>query len=76
VAGIYNLDAPKENMLKPEEWNRTVITCQGSSIAVALNGETVVEARKNPDGSSNTFGRPLRDFARHRNIRLKTLEGK
>ena len=79
VAGIYDLAAPKKNMLKPEDWNRMVITCQGSKVSVALNGETVseadldrwVEARKNPDGSLNKFRRPLKDFARQGYIGLQ-----
>jgi hypothetical protein len=72
VGGIYDLVAPKANALKPDDWNRYTITCDGPRISVALNGQVVseanldlwTEARKNPDGTPNKFDRALRDFAR------------
>ena len=72
VGGIYDLVAPAKDLLKPDDWNRYVITCKGSRISVALNGEPVSEAdldlwreaQKNPDGSKNKFNRPLKEFAR------------
>jgi hypothetical protein len=72
VAGIYDLVAPKKNMLKADGWNKMEITCKGSRVSVSLNGEKVseadldqwTEAGKNPDGSKNKFKKPLKDFAR------------
>ena len=71
--GVIGAAAPLKNMAKPAgEWNRYVITCQGSRITVEMNGELVSEAdleqwkdaHQNPDGSENKFSRPLKDFAR------------
>ena len=49
-----------------------IITCDGSIIAVTLNGEEIVRAdldewdtpHQNPDGSRNKFGIALKDFPR------------
>jgi hypothetical protein len=72
VGGIYDLVAPTQKTLKPNDWNRMTVTCQGSRISVQLNGKLLseadldkwTEANKNPDGSRNKFKRPLKDFAR------------
>jgi len=72
LGGLYDLVAPKVNELKPGEWNRYTITCDGPKISVVLNGQLVseanldlwTEARKNPDGTANKFDRALKDFAR------------
>jgi hypothetical protein len=96
VGGIYDLMPPKHNMHKLDEWNHCRITCEGSVITVELNGKETASAdlnewttaRKNPDGTSNKFQRPLKDFARRgyiglqdhgtpasfRNIRIKVLD--
>jgi hypothetical protein len=79
VGGLYDLVAPKANLLKPGEWNHYTITCQGPKISVVLNGQPAseanldlwTEARKNPDGSPNKFTRPLREFAREGLIGLQ-----
>lgn len=76
---IYDLVTPKKNLHRNGEWNRYVITCKGSRIAVNLNGEVVSEAdldrwstvHKNPDGSENKFDRPLKEFARKGYIGLQ-----
>lgn len=72
IGGLYDLVAPSANALKPDEWNRYTITCDGPKISVVLNGQLVseanldqwTEARKNPDGTANKFDRALKDFAR------------
>jgi hypothetical protein len=72
VGGIYDLVAPSANALKPDDWNRYTITCQGSRISVVLNGQQVseanldqwIEAGLNPDGTKNKFTRALKSFAR------------
>jgi len=79
VGGIYNLVAPKKNVLKPGEWNHYRITCKGGEISVELNGALVSEAdldlwtepQMNPDGTRNKFTRPLKDFARKGHIGLQ-----
>jgi hypothetical protein len=95
VGGIYDLVAPKVNALKRDDWNHYTITCDGPRISVVLNGQPVSEAnldqwselQKNPDGTSNKFDRPVKDFARrgfvglqdhgspvwYRNIRIRPL---
>ncbi len=72
IGGLYDLVAAKANPLRPNDWNRYTITCQGSQISVELNGQLVVganldrwtEVGKNPDGTANKFSRALKDFAR------------
>ncbi len=72
VGGIYDLVAPRTNALKPDDWNRYTITCEGPKISVVLNGQAVseanldqwTEARKSPDGTANKFTRAMKDFAR------------
>jgi len=79
VGGIYDLVAPAKALHRTGEWNRYVITCQGSKIKVMLNGELASEADldqwreagKNSDGSKNKFKRPLKDFARQGYIGLQ-----
>jgi hypothetical protein len=96
AGAIYDCLAPTKNAVKPAgQWNRCRVTCRGSRIQVALNDEQVIDmnldawttARQNPDGTSNKFGRALKDFARvghiglqdhgrpvwYRNIRVKRL---
>ena len=97
AGAIYDCCAPTKNAERPAgEWNQCRITCRGAEIRVELNGETIVqmdldrwtEKGKNPDGSTNKFTRPLKDFARsgyigfqdhgtpvwYRNVRVKRLE--
>ena len=97
AGAIYDCVAPTHNAIKPPgEWNRYVITCQGPRIQVVLNDQAIVDmnleewtqARQNPDGTTNKFGTPLKDFARqgyiglqdhgrpvwYRNIRIKPLD--
>ena len=70
---VYDAQAPAVNAeQKPGEWNRMTIVARGPKIEVTLNGQRVIdmdlgrwtEAGKNPDGSKNTFAKPLRDFPR------------
>lgn len=98
AGAIYDFLAPTKNTVRPPgEWNQCRITCQGSRIGVDLNGQRILEmdverwteAGRNPDGTSNSFDRPLRDFPRrgyiglqdhgrpiwYRNIRVRRLEG-
>lgn len=72
IGGIYDLVEPKSYALKPDDWNRYTITCEGSKISVVLNGQLVSEADlalwtevgKNPDGTTNKFERALKDYER------------
>ncbi len=70
---IYDCLAPSRNTVrKPGEWNHAVLTCQGSRITVALNGEKIIdmnlnrwtEAHRNPDGTKNKFRTPYKDMPR------------
>lgn len=79
VGAIYDLVAPSKNAAKAGEWNKYVITAQGSKITVVLNGETVssidldqwTEAGRNPDGSGNKFKKALKDWKREGHIGLQ-----
>ena len=97
AGAIYDCVAPTKNAIeRPGQWNRYRITCRGNIVRVELNGQPIVdmdldrwtEPRKNPDGSPNKFGKPIKDFARsghiglqdhgrpvwYRNIRVKRLD--
>ncbi len=82
---LYDALAPTRNTCKPAgEWNEMRITCDGSLIAVSLNGEEIVRAdlddwdtaHQNPDGSRNKFGIPLKSFPRRGHIGIQDHGGK
>ncbi len=79
--GIIGTIGPTKNMAKPAgEWNRMVITCRGSQLQVAFNGEQVVDVDLSKTSRKDRplvghvglqdHGLPLR----FRNIRIKLLE--
>jgi hypothetical protein len=97
AGAIYDCLAPTKNTVKkPGEWNRCIVTCKDNKINVVLNNEQIIdmdlnnwtEPHKNPDGSTNKFATPLKDFARvghiglqdhgravwYRNIKIKPLD--
>ncbi len=85
VGAIYNAQPPSKNMSKPiGEWNHFTITCNGSHVSLIFNGEEVFdadlnnwkEAKKNPDGTVNKFGKALKDFSRTGPIGFQGLHGK
>ena len=70
TGAVYDLAKPKRNAMRPiGDWNHIHITCQGSRIAIVLNGETVnevdlskfTEANRRPDGSQHKFDSVFRD---------------
>ena len=80
AGAIYDCQAPSKNAVKkPGQWNQYQITCRGSRITVALNGQQVIdmdldrwsEPRKNPDDTPNKFATALKDFAREGYIGLQ-----
>lgn len=82
---LYDALEPTRNVCKPAgEWNEMIITCDGSIVAVEMNGEEIVRAdldewdtpHKNPDGSRNKFGIALKDFPRKGHIGLQDHGGK
>ena len=73
TGAIYDLSKPTQNAMKPAgEWNHMEITCNGSLIEVALNGEKVnhldlsqfTEPNKRPDGSAHKFDVAYKDHPR------------
>ena len=82
---LYDALEPTRNVCKTAgEWNEMIITCDGSIVAVEMNGEEIVRAdldewdtpHKNPDGSRNKFGVALKDFPRKGHIGLQDHGGK
>lgn len=82
---LYDALGPTRNTCKPAgEWNTMRITCDGSIVAVELNGEEIVRAdlelwdtpHQNPDGSRNKFGIALKDFPRRGHIGIQDHGGK
>lgn len=80
--GVIGTVGPTKNMAKPAgEWNRMVVTCRGTRLLVALNGEQVVDCDLTKTSRKN---RPLvgavglQDHGQtlwFRNIRIKELGG-
>lgn len=80
TGAVYDLVKPSRNAMKPAgEWNHVEITCHGSRIGVALNGESVTrvdlaeftEPYKRPDGSPHKFDVAWRDHPRRGYIGLQ-----
>jgi hypothetical protein len=73
TGAIYDLVKPSKNAMKPVgEWNKMVVTCDGSKVAVEVNGETVTrmdldqwpEKNKRPDGSAHKFDVAFKEHPR------------
>lgn len=80
TGALYDLVKPTHNAMKPAgEWNRMVVTCDGSRIEVELNGRVVTrtdldgfsEPNKRPDGSAHKFDVAYRDHPRKGYIGLQ-----
>ena len=79
--GIIRTAGPSKNMSKPAgEWNRMVVTCQGSRIKVELNGEQIHDLDLSETPMKD---RPLRGYIGlqdhglplwFRNIKIKELD--
>jgi len=79
--GVVGTAGPSKNMSKPAgEWNRMVVTCQGSRMQVALNGEQIIDLKLDESAAKNRpltghvglqdHGQPI-EF---RNIKIKELK--
>ena len=78
--GVIGTVGPSKNMAKPAgQWNRYVITCQGTRLKVELNGEQIIDLELD---KSAVKDRPLeghigfQDEAKpvwYRNVRIKEL---
>ena len=86
AGAVYDCLAPTKNAIRPPgQWNRYQITCQGSRIAVVLNGEQVIDmdmrlftsAETNPDGSAVPawLSRPVAGLATRGHIGLQGKHG-
>lgn len=73
VGSLFDAKEASTPAGKPDgEWNKMVITCQGSKVKVVLNDKEVLNidlndwntAKKNPDGSKNKFKTALKDLPR------------
>ena len=76
---LHHVDSKTNNVHKPNEWNRMVITCEGDHIVVSLNGLLVVDT-KVTGSKRGRIGMQIakgEEFAnqevRFRNIRIKSL---
>lgn len=43
TGSLYKAVAPKDQVYKPNEWNKYTITCKGASVKVVLNGQTILD---------------------------------
>jgi hypothetical protein len=80
TGALYDLAMPTKNAMKPVgQWNHIEIRCDGSVIAVTLNGEAVTRAdldqfsepNKRPDGTSHKFDIAYKDHPRRGYIGLQ-----
>jgi hypothetical protein len=76
---LHHVDSKSNNVHKPNEWNRMVITCEGDHIVVSLNGKLVVDTRE-AGSKQGRIGMQVakgEEFANQevqfRNIRIKSL---
>jgi len=79
--GIIRTTPPKKNMAKPAgEWNKMVLTCDGQSIKVELNGELIIDIQQDEGAMKD---RPLNGYialqdhgqmAWFRDIKIKELD--
>jgi hypothetical protein len=78
---IGTVGASKNMSKKPGEWNRMIVTCKGSHLQVALNGEKIIDVKLDETPMRD---RPLQGYIglqdhgepntlRFRNIRIKEL---
>jgi hypothetical protein len=79
---LHHVDSKVNNVHKPNEWNRMVITCEGDHIVVQLNGLLIVDTRET-GSKRGRIGMQVakgEEFAnqevRFRNIRIKSLASK
>jgi hypothetical protein len=78
--GVIGAAAPAKNMVKPAgEWNRYLITCEGTRLKVEMNGEPIIDLELD---KSAIIDRPaegyigFQDEAKrvwYRNVRIKEL---
>lgn len=43
TGSLYRAIAPTEQLFKPNDWNRYVVTCRGPQVTVELNGEQILD---------------------------------
>lgn len=79
--GVIGTVGPSKNMAKPAgEWNRMIVTCQGTRLQVALNGERIVDVQLDQTSRAHcppTGAIGLQDHGvplEFRNVRIKVLE--
>jgi hypothetical protein len=79
--GIIRTSPPSKNMSKPAgEWNKMVLTCDGQTIKVVLNGEEIINLQQDEGAMKD---RPLKGYIAlqdhgqkswFRNIKIKELD--
>jgi hypothetical protein len=79
VGAIYSAAAPSRQVeITPGKWHQLIVGAAGSRITVYIDKKRILDADLdrwttpllNPDGTSNKFKRPLRDFPRSGQIGL------
>jgi hypothetical protein len=76
---LYDALAPTKEVTKKGQWNRAVITADGSKLTIVINGEKIIDTDldqwtapgKNPDGTKNKYKKALKDFPREGYIGLQ-----
>lgn len=71
TGSIYDVAPAPDGKIKSGQWNEFLITCRGSHIEVALNGEKVAEADNDRSGRG-TIG--LQMHSKNMTVKFKDLE--
>jgi hypothetical protein len=78
TGGLYRALAPRQQVYRPEQWNRYHVICRGARVTVTLNGEPILDVNldeqtdqvKRHDGSDAP---PLRDRPRKGHLGFQEL---
>jgi hypothetical protein len=78
TGSLYRAIAPTEQLLKPTDWNRYAVTCQGSRVQVVLNGKKIqdVDLEKFTNAVTRHDGKdapPLKERPRKGHIGFQEL---
>ncbi|HVR76065.1 MAG TPA: family 16 glycoside hydrolase, partial [Planctomycetota bacterium] len=78
TGSLYKAVAPAAQAFKPGDWNKYVVTCQGSKVKVTLNGLAVLDVDLEQDGApvkrhNGSDAPPLKDRPRRGHIGFQEL---
>jgi hypothetical protein len=78
TGSLYKAVPPAEQVFKPMDWNKYIITCRGNSVKVNLNGKQILDVNLDEQTTptkrhDNTDAPPLKDRPRKGHIGFQEL---